>query len=75
MSPWTKPEIQSQYERLVDAELMVELLDGALVGQRPEDRPAGIAREHLPGEEHDQAQDPERDQGEAQALGDVGEHA
>jgi hypothetical protein len=54
--------------------LMRQRLDRRRRGQRPEDRPRGIAGQHLSREEHDHAQNPERDQAEADALEEEDEH-
>src|ERR1035437_2394059 len=45
----------------VYAELAVEILHGTLGGQRAEDGPAGITRQHLPRKEYNHAEEPERD--------------
>ena len=61
-------------DRLVDAELVVERVDRARRRQRPEDRAPGIAREDLAEDEHDHAQEPQRDQREAETLEDEPDH-
>jgi hypothetical protein len=42
-------------ERPIDAELVIEGYDGLLRGEGSENRPSGVAGEHLTGEEDDQA--------------------
>ena len=58
-------------QRAVDAELVVERRHGGLGGERPEDRPAGIAGQHLPGQEDDHAEDQQSDDGEPETPQDV----
>jgi hypothetical protein len=55
-------------DRTIDAEFVIEIGDGLRVGERPQDRATNIARQQLPAGEHQNAQQPERDHGEQQAL-------
>ena len=61
-------------ERLVRAEPLVQRIDGPLVGERPEDAAPDVARQHLRPDEHDQAQQEQRDQAEQDALADEAGH-
>ena len=61
-------------ERLVEAELVVQLLDGCVVGERPENGPPGVSRQDLGADEHDDAQEPEGYEGEREAAGKKSEH-
>ena len=70
-SPVTKLEIQSQYcvisGRSVPS-LLVERVDRPLIGERTEHAPPHVARQHLGGEEDDDAQHEQRDQAERDAF-------
>jgi hypothetical protein len=54
----------------VDAERMVERIDRALVGERPENGPPDIARKHLAAKEHHDAEQEQRDERQSQAPGE-----
>ena len=49
-------------DRAVRAELLVELVDGLLIRERPEDRAADVAGKKLRGDEENHAQEEERDE-------------
>jgi hypothetical protein len=49
---------------------MIEHLDGALVGERAEDRAADIAGQYLAAQEHHHAEQKQRDQRERQSPGE-----
>jgi hypothetical protein len=55
-------------ERAVGAELVVEVLDRALVCERPQDAACDVPRQHLGADEDEHAQKEQRDEGEAHAL-------
>ena len=55
-------------EGAVDAELVVQHVHCLLRGEGPENRPSCVARQHLTGEEDDQAQQHEREQRQADTL-------
>ena len=77
MSPCSSPVIQLQYwassGRLTPS-WVIERVHRALRGQRAEDRAARVAGQHLPGEEDDDAEQPESDQGQPEAPQDVRRH-
>ena len=65
MSPWTKFQIQLAVlgqQRPVGAELVVERIDRALVGKRPEHGAPDIAGQHLAAQKHHDAEQKQRDQ-------------
>ena len=59
---------------LVGPQLMRQRRHRRRGGQRPQDRAGGVAGEHLGGEEHQHAQDPQGDQPQADALEDEDDH-
>ena len=61
-------------QRAIDAEFVAQGVDGALVGQRAEDGPADVARQHLPADEDEDTEQEQRDQGQAEPLGEVASH-
>ena len=78
MSPRTKWLIQVQYWVRTGRSVpswCVERMDCVRRGERAEDCPSGIAGQHLRDEEHDHAQDPQRDQRQADSLEDEDRHA
>ena len=78
MLPCSSPVIQVQYwveQRPVHAELVVQGAHRALAAARlPRIAPPGIAGQHLAGEEHDHAEEPQRDQRQPEALQEVRRH-
>ena len=70
-SPWTKFEIQSQYCVRIGwsvPSLWFSACDRRLRRERPEDVPPDVARQQLGREEHDHAQQQQRDERETEAL-------
>ncbi len=56
-------------QRLVGAQLLAQRVDRGLVGERAQDAPRDVARQHLGGQEDHDAQQQQRDQAESDALG------
>ena len=62
-------------QRLVGAELLVEVVDGGLVGERSEDPAADVTGENVRGEEDEHAEEEERDRRQAEPLEQEPSHA
>ena len=61
-------------QRPVDAELVSQGIDGALVGKRSQNGATDITRQHLAADENHHAEQEQRDQGQAKPLGEVACH-
>jgi hypothetical protein len=61
-------------QRFVGAEPLVQGVHRPLVRERPEDRPPDVARQNLRADEHDEAEQHQRDQAEHDALADEAAH-
>jgi hypothetical protein len=61
-------------EGAVGAKLLVQVVDGRLVGERAEDAAGDVAGQHLRAEEDDDAEQPERDERETEPLEEEPRH-
>jgi hypothetical protein len=68
------PREVALHERIVGAELWIELVDLLLARVRAEDRPADVARQHLGGREDGERREDERDRREPEPSQDIAAH-